>query len=100
MTQAVSVRVTGDSLTLILDDGRNLSVPLDWYPRLLHATASERKNWRLIAKGKGIHWEDIEEDISVAGLLAGRSSGESQTSFKRWMASRWNNRPSHGSRGN
>jgi Protein of unknown function (DUF2442) len=63
-------------------------VPLAWYPRLMHATESERKNWRLIGNGYGIHWEDLDEDISVEGLLLGKLSGESQTSFKRWLSGR------------
>lgn len=85
---AQSVTVTQDTLHVDLSDGRTISVPLAWYPRLLHATADERKNWRLNAKGKGIHWETIDEDISVEGLLAGRASGESQVSFKKWLTSR------------
>lgn len=85
---AQGITVTADTLTVELSDGRTLSVPLDWYPRLLHSSAQERKNWRLIAKGRGIHWEDIDEDISIAGLLAGRPSGESQSSFKKWLAAR------------
>lgn len=85
---AQAVRVTQDSLHVDLADGRTISVPLAWYPRLLQATADERKNWRLIGAGRGIHWEDVDEDISVEGLLAGRASGESQASLKRWLASR------------
>lgn len=85
---AIGVAVTGDALTADLNDGRTISVPLAWYPRLLHATPEERGNWRLIGKGQGIHWEDIDEDISVEGLLAGRHSGESHTSFKRWLEGR------------
>lgn len=82
---ATGVEVTNDSLTVELNDGRAISVPLAWYPRLLHANSEERRNWRLIGKGQGIHWEDLDEDISVEGLLAGRSSGESQASLKRWL---------------
>ena len=85
---AQSVRVTQDSLHVDLADGRTISVPLAWYPRLLHATGDERKTWRLIGMGRGIHWEAIDEDISVEGLLAGRASGESQASFKKWLTSR------------
>ena len=66
---------TEDTLTVELSDGRTLSVPLAWFPRLSHATTEERRNWRLIGKGHGIHWEDLDEDISVEGLLAGRPSG-------------------------
>ena len=82
---AENVSVTEDSLSVDLSDGRTIAVPLAWFPRLLHATREERKNWRLIGKGQGIHWEDIDEDISVEGLLAGRPSGESQGSFKKWL---------------
>ena len=85
---AENVSVTADTLSVELSDGRSLSVPLAWYPRLLHASAEERQHWRLIAKGRGIHWEDLDEDISVAGLLAGRPSGESQASLKKWLAAR------------
>lgn len=86
--RAESVAVTEDALTVDLSDGRTLSVPLAWFPRLLHASAEERKNWRLIGKGQGIHWLDIDEDISVEGLLVGKPSGESQSSFKKWLVAR------------
>ena len=83
---AGEVTVTEDSLTVELSDGRTIAVPLAWYPRLVHATKEERVNWRLIGRGQGIHWPDLDEDISVEELLAGRSSGESQESFRRWLA--------------
>lgn len=83
-----SVQITEDTLTVDLSDGRTISVPLVWFPRLVHATQDERKNWRLIGKGQGIHWEDIDEDISVEGLLVGKPSGESQASFKKWLERR------------
>jgi len=82
------VTVTSDALAVDLSDGRSIMVPLAWYPRLMHATESERENWRLIGNGYGIHWEDLDEDISVEGLLLGKLSGESQTSFKRWLSDR------------
>ncbi len=85
---AERVTITRDTLTVDLSDGRTISVPLAWFPRLLHATSQERRHWRLIGKGQGIHWEDIDEDISVEGLLAGRPSGESQPSFKKWLEQR------------
>jgi len=85
---AEDVTVTDDRLRVDLSDGRSIVVPLAWYPRLLHASPAERKNWRQIGKGKGIHWEDVDEDISVEGLLAGRPSGESQTSLRKWLAAR------------
>ncbi|HDY66139.1 MAG TPA: DUF2442 domain-containing protein [Phycisphaerae bacterium] len=67
---AVDVRFDEDSLCAFLVDGREISVPLEWFPRLRNATARQRKNWRLIGRGIGIHWEDIDEDISVESLLA------------------------------
>ncbi len=85
---ALNVIVTDDTLTVELDDGRTVSVPTAWYPRLLHASAKERRDWRLIGKGRGIHWTEIDEDVSVEGLLAGRPSGESQSSFKKWLDTR------------
>ena len=86
--KAENVKVTDDTLSVDLSDGRTISVPLEWFPRLVHATLEERNNWRLIGKGHGIHWEDIDEDISVKGLLAGKPSGESQNSFKKWLSQR------------
>lgn len=85
---AENVRVTKNTLTVELSDGRTISVPLAWYPRLMHGTPHERKNWRLIGRGSGIHWEDLDEDISIESLLAGKASGESQSSLKRWLAKR------------
>lgn len=82
---AEDVKVTEDTLSVDLSDGRTISVPLEWFPRLVHATPEERNNWRLIGRGHGIHWEDIDEDISVEGLLAGKPSGESHKSFKNWL---------------
>ena len=73
---AESVTVTKDTLSVDLSDGRTISVPLSWFPRLVHATLAERSNWRLIGKGHGVHWPDIDEDISIEGLLAGRDSGD------------------------
>ncbi len=82
---AERVIVTEDTLSVDLSDGRTISVPLAWFPRLLQSTPEERNNWRLIGRGRGIHWEDIDEDISIEGLLSGRPSGESQSSFKKWL---------------
>jgi hypothetical protein len=83
-----NVAVSEDTLCVDLSDGRSISVPLAWYPRLSHASGAERKRWRLIGRGVGIHWEELDEDISVEGLLAGRPSGESQASFSKWLAKR------------
>ena len=85
---AESITVTEDALSVDLSDGRTISVPLAWFPRLAHGTAKERKNWRIIGKGYGIHWEDLDEDISVENLLLGQPSGESQSSFQKWLSSR------------
>ena len=82
---AEEVTVTEDTLTAELADGRTISVPLAWYPRLDHATQQERENWEFIGGGQGIHWPDLDEDLSVEGLIMGRASGESQRSFKRWL---------------
>src|SRR5437899_3216222 len=85
---AERVSLTDDTLSVELSDGRSISVPLSWFPRLLHATAAERRKWRLIGKGEGIHWEALDEDVSITSLLAGKPSGESQASFKKWLESR------------
>jgi hypothetical protein len=63
-------------------------VPLAWYPRLLHGTLEERDNWRLIGSGEGVHWPDLDEDLSIDSLISGRPSGESQASLKRWLETR------------
>ena len=82
---AMTIEVTEDTLTAELSDGRTISVPLAWYPRLVHATPEERNNWELIGTGQGIHWPDLDEDLSIEGFLAGRKSGESPRAFKRWL---------------
>lgn len=66
---AVDVKVTDDQLLVVLADGRELAAPLAWFPRLTDATADQRKNWQLIGRGQGIHWPDVDEDISVVSLL-------------------------------
>jgi hypothetical protein len=76
--QAQNVVVTDDTLTVDLSDGRTISVPLAWYPRLLHSTPNDRNNWRFIGQNEGIHWPDIDEDISVKNIILGKPSGESQ----------------------
>ena len=81
---AMTVEVTENSLT----DGRIISVPLAWYPRLVHATPEDRSNWELIGSGEGIHWPDLDEDISVDMLLTGQKSGESQRSLRQWLAAK------------
>lgn len=89
--RAQEVRVTDDSLSVDLIDGRTISVPIAWYPRLLNGTAEDRANWRFIGDREGMHWPELDEDISVANLLLGKASGESPTSFGRWLERRGSN---------
>ena len=86
--RAQNVSLTEAALVVELIDGRTITVPLVWYPRLAHGTLEERANWRLSGEGEGLHWPDLDEDISVEGLLAGRRSGETQASLRRWFESR------------
>ena len=85
---AAHVQITETDLVIALTDGRTLSVPLYWYPRLTHATVEERRHWQLLGDGYAIEWPDLDEHIGVEGLLAGRRSGESERSFQRWLESR------------
>src|SRR5262245_18243828 len=85
---ATQCEVSEDTLSVDLADGRMIAVPVAWYPRLDHGSTEERGNWRLLGGGRGIHWPDLDEDISVANLLAGQPSAESQSSFKKWLAGR------------
>jgi Protein of unknown function (DUF2442) len=83
--RAQAVVVTDEALVADLVDGRTITVPLAWYPRLTRGSPAERSRWRFIGEGEGIHWPDLDEDISVDGLLAGRRSAETQTSLRRWL---------------
>ena len=83
-----SVTVSEEALTVELVDGRTIIVPIVWYPRLWHGTAEERNNFEFVGDGAYIHWPDLDEDLTVAGLLAGRPSGESPQSLKKWLDSR------------
>jgi hypothetical protein len=85
---ARDVKVTADDLAVHLKDGRVLSVPLAWYPRLADGTAAERRRWELIGPGIGIHWPSLDEDISVEALLNGLGSNEGASSLERWRDSR------------
>lgn len=85
---AQTVAVRRDALVVDLADGRTITAPLAWFPRLKHGTPAERSSWRLIGGGQGIHWPDLDEDISVESLLAGRRSGETQESLRRWLKQR------------
>jgi hypothetical protein len=88
VARAASVSVSPDTLSVDLEDGRTVAVPLSWYPRLLHGTDSERTNWSLIGDGEGITWPDLDEDISTEGILAGNPSAESDRSLQKWLKSR------------
>lgn len=85
---AANVLFDEDALVVELSDGRTIAAPLAWFPRLAHGSSEERSHWRLTGKGEGIHWPDLDEDISVESLLAGRRSGESQESLRRWLKAR------------
>ena len=85
---AMDVQISDDTLRVDLNDGRTILVPLLWYPRLMEGLEAERNNWRILGQGEGIHWEDLDEDISIAGLIAGKPSGESQTSLRKWLKMR------------
>lgn len=85
---AQGVTASDEALTVDLADGRTITVPLAWFPRLANGTPAERANWRFIGGGVGIHWPDLDEDISVESLLAGRRSGETQASLRRWFQAR------------
>ena len=82
------VEITDDTLSVDLSDGRTISAPIAWYPSLLHGSVEERNSWRLIGSGDGIHWNQLDEDISVKNIILGQSSGESQKSFQRWLNER------------
>ena len=86
--KAQQVVFTDDALTVDLSDGRTISVPLAWYPRLLNGTSIKRNNWRFIGENDGMHWSDLDEDISVKNIILGKPSGESQKSFQRWLEER------------
>jgi hypothetical protein len=82
------VEVTDSTLMVELSDGRTLTTPLVWYPRLIHATPAERDHWELIGDGEGIQWPDLDEDLSLEGMICARPSGESQKSFQTWLSKR------------
>jgi len=96
--RAVKVNVTDSVLHVELADGRTLTVPTEWYPRLAHGSHRERSRWELIGGGVGIHWPELDEDISVEGLLAGRRSGETPQSLKRWLNGRLSTRAGRSSK--
>lgn len=85
---AAAVTVTDDEVQVRLDDGRTIATPIAWYPRLLHGSDDERRNVEVIDGGRGLHWPDLDEDLSVEGMLAGRPSGEGAESLAQWRQSR------------
>ncbi len=96
--RARSVKVTGQTLTVALSDGRTIMVPLDWFPRLAHGTARERARVEIFGDGAHLHWPDLDEDLTVEGLLAGRRSGEGAGSLRKWLDARKDRLPRRGSR--
>lgn len=90
LIKIVGVIVSDDTLTVDLEDGRTIAVPIGWYPRLAHGTPAERSNFQISGAGYGIHWPDLDEDIGVEGILLGKKSGESPASFERWLERRAN----------
>ena len=86
--RALQLVVSDEAITVDLVDGRTIIVPLAWYPRLWHATPAERNHFEIFGDGAYIHWPDLDEDLTVAGLLAGHRSGESPQSLKKWLDAR------------
>ncbi|MEX2381919.1 MAG: DUF2442 domain-containing protein [Opitutales bacterium] len=85
---ASKIEVTEDELIVFLVDGRRICVPLAWYPRLFHGSMAERNDCELMGRGTGIHWPQLDEDISVSGMLRGNPSFESDQSLQRWLSKR------------
>lgn len=88
LSRIVRVVISDDTLSLDLEDGRTIAVPIGWYPRLAHGTSAECTNFEISSAGYGVHWPDLDEDIGVEGLLLGKKSGESQASFEQWLLAR------------
>lgn len=88
LSRVVNISVTEDTLSVDLEDGRTIAVPITWYPRLAYGTPQERANFQISSAGYGVHWPDLDEDIGVEGLLRGKKSTESPASFERWLQRR------------
>lgn len=88
LPRITGVSVTDDTLSVDLEDGRSVSLPIGWYPRLAHGTPAERANVQIAGAGFGLHWPDLDEDIGVEGILLGKRSTESPTSFEHWLQTR------------
>src|SRR5438552_8927438 len=85
LSTIVNMIVMDETLSADLEDGRTISVPIGWYPRLAYATPAERASFQISGAGHGIHWPDLDEDLGVEGLLLGKRSNESAASFKQWL---------------
>jgi hypothetical protein len=88
LSRVVDVKITEDTLSVDLEDGRTIAVPIGWYPRLAHGTPAERLNFEFSGAGYSIHWPDLDEDVGLEGMLLGRKSTESPASFERWLQRR------------
>ena len=88
LSRIISVTVTDDTVSVDLEDGRTIAVPIGWYPRLAHGTLAERANVQISGAGYGMHWPELDEDVGVEGLLMGKQSTESAASFERWLQRR------------
>jgi hypothetical protein len=88
LPKVVGVVINDDTLSVDLEDGRTVSVPIGWYPRLAYGTPAERANFRISGAGYGIQWPDLDEDIGVEGLIVGKKSTESPASFEQWLQRR------------
>src|SRR4029077_16450690 len=88
LSRILGVTITDDTISVDLEDGRTLAVPIGWYPRLAYGKPAERARFEISRAGYGIHWPDLDEDIGVEGLLLGKKSNEAQASFAKWLASR------------
>jgi len=88
LARITQVTITDEMLSVDLEDGRTLAVPIGWYPRLAYGTAAERANFQISSAGYGIHWPELDEDIGVEGLILGKKSSEGQASFARWLQRR------------
>ena len=91
LARVLNVEVTDDTLSVDLEDGRSVSVPIGWYPRFANGTPAERANHQISGAGYGVYWPDLDEDIGVEGLLLGKHSSESPSSFERWLQRRRDN---------
>jgi hypothetical protein len=90
VNRGLNVSVTDDTLSVDLEDGRTIAIPIGWYPRLAHGAPAERANFHISGAGYGVHWPDLDEDIGIEGLLLGKKSSESPASFERWLQRREN----------